>query len=68
MVNGFFMDVPDAWWRTYRAKRGRGRYGCKLLNVNPEAYVNWVLPKRASATTKTSSGLLPHDYAGLQLH
>jgi hypothetical protein len=26
------------------------------------------LPKLAAATTKTATGLLPHDYAALALH
>jgi transposase len=63
--NWMFIGHPDAGWRSAVIYAVVGT--CKLLNVNPEAYLNWV-PKLASATTKTSSGLLPHDYAGLQLH
>ena len=36
---------------------------CKLVGVNPENYIAWVLPKLAAATNKTAAGLLPHDYA-----
>ena len=39
-------------------------YMGKLLRVNPELYLNWVLPKLAAATNTTAAaGLLPHDYA-----
>lgn len=38
---------------------------CRLLGVNPEAYLLWVLPKRAAATKKTAVNLLPHDFARL---
>jgi len=36
---------------------------CKLVGVNPENYIAWVLPKLAAATNRTATGLLPHDYA-----
>jgi hypothetical protein len=36
------------------------------LGINPEAYIRWVLPKRA-ATNKTANNLLPHDFARLQV-
>ena len=36
---------------------------CRLLGVNPEAYLLWVLPKLAAATNKTANDLLPHDFA-----
>ena len=36
---------------------------CRLLGVNPEAYLTWVLPKLAAATNRTATALLPHDYA-----
>jgi hypothetical protein len=39
---------------------------CRLLGVNPEAYMLWVLPKLAAATNRTAVNLLPHDFARLQ--
>jgi hypothetical protein len=41
---------------------------CKLLQVNPESYLTWVLPKLAAATTKTAHGLLPQHFAQQHLH
>jgi hypothetical protein len=38
---------------------------CRLLKVDPLAYLTWVLPKLAAATNQTCEGLLPHDYAAL---
>jgi hypothetical protein len=38
---------------------------CRLLKIDPLAYLIWVLPKLAAATNKTRGGLLPHDYAAL---
>ena len=38
---------------------------CRLLGVNPAAYIRWVLPKLAAATNGTVDGLLPHDFARL---
>ncbi len=38
---------------------------CKLLGVNPESYLKWVLPKLAAATTATARNPLPHDFAAL---
>ncbi|MGC8519477.1 MAG: transposase domain-containing protein [Steroidobacteraceae bacterium] len=35
----------------------------RLLGVNPEAYLTWVLPKLAAATHRTATALLAHDYA-----
>jgi transposase-like protein len=57
---------PDAGWRSAVIYSVVGT--CKLLNVNPESYLTWVLPKLATATTTTSGGLLPHDYAVLKAH
>ena len=35
-----------------------------MLNVNPEAYLRWGLPKLAVGSNRTTaSGLLPHDFA-----
>jgi hypothetical protein len=41
---------------------------CKLVGVNPQSYIAWVLPKLAAATNQTATGLLPHDYALLTQH
>jgi len=35
------------------------------LQVDPLAYLTWVLPKLAAATNQTARDLLPHDYAVL---
>ena len=40
---------------------------CKILGVNPESYLMWVLPKLAAASNRSADGLLPHDYARLHL-
>ena len=40
---------------------------CRLVGVNPEAYIRWVLPKLAAASNQTATGLLPHDFARLGL-
>lgn len=37
----------------------------RLVGVNPEAHIRWVLHKLASATNKTAVDLLPHDFARL---
>jgi IS66 C-terminal element len=39
---------------------------CRVLKVDPLAYLTWVLPKLDAAANKTETGLLPHDYARLQ--
>jgi transposase len=61
--NSLFIGHPAAGWRSAVV------YGvvatCKLFGVNPEGYIARVLPKLATATNKTASGLLPHDYAVL---
>jgi len=38
---------------------------CRLIGVNPEAYIRCVLPKLSAATHKTVDDLLPHDFARL---
>jgi hypothetical protein len=35
------------------------------LQVSPEQYLTWVLPKLATARSHDTAGLLPHDYAAL---
>ena len=66
MKNWLFIGHPDAGWRSAVVYSIVGT--CRLLNVNPEAYLNWVLPKLAAATTKQVAGLLPHDYLALTRH
>jgi len=60
--NWLFVGHPDAGWKTATLYSILGT--CKLLKLNPEAYLNWVLPKLASGTNH-SAGLLPHDYLEL---
>ena len=57
-----FVGHPDAGWKSAVAYSILGT--CKLLKINPEAYLNWVLPKLAAATNHDSV-LLPHDYRDL---
>jgi transposase len=60
--NALFIGHPDAAWvsNVYISVIGT----CRLIGVNPEAYLNWVLPQLAAGTNlSTASGLLPHDYA-----
>lgn len=66
LKNWLFIGHPDAGWRSAVIYSVVGT--CKLLHVNPEAYLAWVLPKLAAATTKTAGGLLPHDFAALQFN
>jgi len=46
---------------------------CRLVGVDPEEYLNWVLPKLAAspkldpARTEAAKGLLPHDFKALKL-
>lgn len=60
--NWLFVGHPDAGWKSAVIYSIVGT--CKLLKVDPEAYLNWVLPKLASSSNQTS-GLLPHDYHAL---
>ncbi|MDB6043507.1 MAG: family element, transposase, partial [Gammaproteobacteria bacterium] len=63
--NYLFIGHPKAGWRSAVIYSVIGT--CRLLGVNPEAYMRWVLPKLAAATNSTSNNLLPHDFARLQL-
>jgi transposase len=39
---------------------------CRLVGVNPESYLLWVLPQLSQGTNQTTAkGLLPHDFAEL---
>jgi len=59
--NYLFIGHPAAGWRS--AVIYTVVANCKLVGVNPESYLAWVLPKLAAATSQTATGLLPHDYA-----
>jgi transposase len=61
--NWLFIGHPDAGWKTATIYSILGT--CKLLGLNPEAYLTWVLPKLASGTNRSAADLLPHDYARL---
>jgi transposase len=62
--NYLFIGHPAAGWRS--AVIYSVVATCKLLGVNPESYVTWVLPILAAGTNhSTAQGLLPHDFARL---
>jgi hypothetical protein len=60
------IGYPNAGWRSAVIYTIVGT--CKLLDIKPEGSITRVLPKLAAATTKTATGLLPHDYSTLALH
>ncbi len=64
--NYLFIGHPKAGWRSAVIYSVVGT--CRLLGVNPEAYIRWVLPKLAAATNRTATDLLPHDFVRLQQH
>jgi transposase len=60
-----FIGHPKAGWVSAVIYSVVGT--CRLIGVNPEEYLRWVLPKLAAGTNRTTAaGLLPHDFA--QLH
>ena len=61
--NYLFIGHPGAGWRSAVIYSVVGT--CRLIGVNPEAYIRWALPKLAAATNRTTDGLLPHDFARL---
>jgi hypothetical protein len=61
--NWLFIGHPDAGWKSAVIYSVLGT--CKLLRLDPEAYLNWVLPRLAAATNQTAEGLLPHDYVAV---
>jgi transposase len=62
--NWIAIGHPNAGWRAAVLYSIIGT--CRLLNVNPEAYLLWVLPQLAVGTNKTTAQrLLPHDFAAL---
>lgn len=62
--NYLFIGHPNAGWRSAVIYSVIGT--CRLLGVDAEQYIGWVLPKLAAATNQTATGLLPHDFAQLQ--
>lgn len=59
--NALFIGHPDAAWVSgvYMSVIGT----CRRINVDPEAYLNWVLPQLAAGSNhSTADGLLPGDY------
>lgn len=64
MKNWIFIGHPQAGWRSAVMYSIAG--SCKLLGVNPESYLRWVLPKLAAAGNRAVANLLPHDFAALQ--
>ena len=61
--NYLFIGHPSAGWRSAVIYSVVGT--CRLIGVNPEAYIRWVLPRLAAATNHTAVDLLPHDFARL---
>ncbi len=61
--NWLFVGHPDAGWKSAVIYSVVGT--CKLLRINPEDYLNWVLPRLAAGTNKSTADLLPHDYLRL---
>ena len=59
--NWLHIGHPKAGWRSAVIYSIVGT--CRLLRIDPQAYLTWVLPKLAAATNRTVTGLLPHDYA-----
>jgi transposase len=63
--NYLFIGHPKAGWRSAVIYSVIGT--CRILDVNPEEYLTWVLPKLAAATNMNATGLLPHDFKKLFL-
>ena len=61
MKNWLFIGHPSAGWRSAVIYSIIGT--CRLVGVNPEAYLTWALTNLSAATTMTAYGYLPHDYA-----
>jgi len=60
--NWLAIGHPKAGWRAAVLYTVLGT--CRMLNVNPDAYLRWVLPRLAVGSNRTTaSGLLPHDFA-----
>jgi len=64
LKNYMFIGNPRAGWVSAVLYTVIGT--CRLVGVNPEEYLRWVLPQLAAGTNRsTASGLLPHDFARL---
>ena len=61
--NWMHIGHPKAGWRSAVLYSIMG--SCRLVKVDPFAYLKWVLPKLAAAKSTEVTGLLPHDYARL---
>jgi transposase len=65
LLNYKFIGHPKAGWVSAVIYSVLGT--CRLIGVNPEEYLRWVLPQLAAGSNlTTASGLLPHDFARLQ--
>jgi transposase len=69
LKNYLFIGHPDAGWRS--AMIYSIIETCKLVGVNPEEYLLWVLPKlaarpRSAKSAERAKGLLPHDFKRLK--
>ena len=73
--NHLFVGHPDHGWVHAVIYSVTG--SCRLLGVNPEAYLNWVLPELAARRDEDPdqnpdnidpTGLLPHDFLRLHQH
>ena len=62
--NWMFLGHPDAGERCAVLYSVLGT--CKLLKVDPWAYLTWALPRLAAATNRTAANFTPHDFAAAQ--
>jgi len=62
--NWMFIGHPEAGWRSAVIYSVLGT--CKLLRVDPWAYLTWALPNLAAATTHNAARFTPHAFAALQ--
>jgi transposase len=63
LKNYLFIGHPSAGWRSAVIYSVVGT--CRLLGVNPSAYLRWVLPKLAAAKYGSPKNILPHHFARL---
>jgi hypothetical protein len=64
--NWMHIGHPKAGWRSAVVYSIVG--SCRLVRIDPQDYLAWVLPKLAAARCNNSIGLLPHDYAQVTPH
>jgi len=62
--NWMHIGHPKAGWRSAVIYTIIGT--CRLVGVDPFAYLEWVLPKLAAAKSNDTAGLLPHDFARIK--